>query len=604
MKAGERRGQQALQQQLKLSRNEFQRAARAAKERPSGDPVVRRQLRDLRGDVRGVARPAPPPPVRRDRSTRDWSSIDEVVYRAATVIGLVLGALTAVVLTAGHLTARVFDGAWPSYGWEEIPGIAVRVVRNLGDPAVAWEPVNSGGQPPGAVAFWLVVLALLALLFIGIVLLLARRRRRDLAPEYLPDDADDEPSGDDSSGGGFAGLADRPRWQAGRGRDTAPADGPALLVGYEGRRPVTLDPLHSLLVVGPAHTGKSTGIAIPTLLEWQGPVLAASTSSHLLDTTIGWRRRMGETHVFDPAGVTGHRPAGWSPLADAGTWEGAIRTAQHLTAAARSSVVQASGVAGGGLDGGSLSGRAMAMSLAPFLSAAAAGGRSVMETAEWIEREERDEVVEILQTVDEHAAHVHDTSFSRADPARSAFFHTMYQVLSVYSDPAVASTAKRHDIAAEDLIVAGQGAAGRGRTATVYLTAPEHDHSRFQPLFATIVRQVVAAVNERFAATSGQPLRPPLLVLLDEAMGAAALQALAELASTGVTKGVQVVSIFEDLDRLQGLPGDVPDLLVRSHRAKLVLPGTQGSATGLVPPGLLDELGDGEGGGSLSTTSR
>jgi hypothetical protein len=43
------------------------------------------------------------------------------------------------------------------------------------------------------------------------------------------------------------------------------------------------------------------------------------------------------------------------------------------------------------------------------------------------------------------------------------------------------------------------------------------------------------------------------------------------------------------------LPGDVPGLLARNHRAKLVLPGTSGLATRFVPSGLLAGLGDDQG---------
>jgi hypothetical protein len=275
-------------------------------------------------------------------------------------------------------------------------------------------------------------------------------------------------------------------------------------------------------------------------------------------------------------------------LFDCGTWQGAIRMAQHLTAAAKASV-------GGRIDGGdpssidegALWSSAMSMSLAPFLYAAAVSGRSVVETAEWIEREEQDEVLAVLEPIDEHAAHVHQTTFFRHDAGRSAYFHVMFQVLSVYSDPTVAATADRHDVVAQSILDGGSD--------TVYLTAPEHDQSRFQPLFATIVRQIVTAVNEQFAST-GRPLDPPLLLVLDEAVGVASLEALAELASTGVTKGVQVVSTFEDLGRLAGLPDNVRNLVVRNHRAKVVLPGEHGPGTaGLLRPGLVDEVAGGDG---------
>ena len=60
--------------------------------------------------------------------------------------------------------------------------------------------------------------------------------------------------------------------------------------------------------------GKTTGFAIPALLEWDGPVLATSVKGDLLEDTITHRRAIGETWVFDPVGSTAEPSAGWSPL--------------------------------------------------------------------------------------------------------------------------------------------------------------------------------------------------------------------------------------------------------------------------------------------------
>lgn len=515
-----------------------------------------------------------------------WDGVDEMVGRYLALAAGAVVACAGLVLGVGHLTARVFDGAWPSYAVDDAPGVLTRLLADPGDPAAAWEPVNGGGQPPGALAWWLTLImaVLVVAALVALLLRLVSRREQD----YVPLAADtDEAAGAEASLGGPAAPVG---WRSARDLEAQGFKGGGVVVGTSGRRQLALDPLHSLMVVGPAHSGKTSGVAIPALLEWEGPAVAASTKDHLMDETIGWRSHLGEVLVYDPAGVNRYGQAGWSPLYDCSTWQGAIRMAQHLTAAAKASVGgRIDGGEPGRIDEGALWSSAMSMSLAPFLYAAAVSGRSVVETAEWIEREEQDEVIAVLGPIDEHAAHVHQTTFSRQDPSRSAYFHVMFQVLSVYSDPTVAATADRHEVVAGDLLNGGKD--------TIYLTAPEHDQSRFQPLFATIVRQIVTAVNERFAST-GRPLHPPLLLVLDDAVGVASLEALAELASTGVTKGVQVVSTFEDLGRLADLPDQVRNLIVRNHRAKVVLPGDHGPGTaGLLLPGLVDEVA--KGGGAL-----
>src|SRR5580700_5628962 len=96
-----------------------------------------------------------------------------------------------------------------------------------------------------------------------------------------------------------------------------------LTVGVACRRLVATDPGHSLLVVGPTQSFKTTGLAVPALLEWQGPVLAASVKGDLVHDTVAWRRRQGTVWIYDPSASTSLETAPWSPLATAGTWAGA-----------------------------------------------------------------------------------------------------------------------------------------------------------------------------------------------------------------------------------------------------------------------------------------
>lgn len=518
------------------------------------------------------------------RQSQNWDELDQVLMSGALAVAAAVGVLGVLVLVAGHVSTAFFGGGLPRYPPEEAPGVVLRFVTHPGDPAAAWEPVNSGTQVPGAEAWWATLILLAALIGFGAMLVV--KARSAPAQRIVR-----------SKRGDFAKRSQQHRLRVPDGEEGR------LVVGTSGRSKLGVEPLHSLLVVGPSHSGKTSGLAIPALLEWRGPAVVASRRGHLIDETIGWRSHHGDVHVFDPGAATRYNRSGWVLLYDCGTWQGSIRMAQHLTAAAKASF-------GGRIDGGSptaiesgaLWTSAMAMSLAPYLFAGAADGRSIMEVAQWIEREERDEVLELLQPLDGTAARAHETTFFREDPARSTFFHFVYEVLSVYGDPTVAETAVRHEIVTDELLDGG--------SHTLYLTTPEQDQVRFQPLFATIVRQLLTTTNDRFASR-GRPLHPPLLLLLDEAVGIASLEELAAVASSGATKGVQVVSIFEDLGRYDGLLDDAAGLLAKSHRAKLVLPdqggrvagrpgetsgsGGEGANQRLLPPEFDGKLGDSEG---------
>jgi type IV secretory pathway TraG/TraD family ATPase VirD4 len=112
-----------------------------------------------------------------------------------------------------------------------------------------------------------------------------------------------------------------------------------------------------------------------------------------------------------------------------------------------------------------------------------------------------------------------------------------------------------------------------------------------------IVRRMLAAAYEA-SARAGAPLDPPLLVVLDDVLGIAPIYDLAALASTAAARGVQLVSVFQDLRPIDDHYGHESDLVVKNHGGRLVLPTGPGVAASgidrLVRPELVQELGEGE----------
>ena len=89
---------------------------------------------------------------------------------------------------------------------------------------------------------------------------------------------------------------------------------------------------------------------------------------------------------------------------------------------------------------------------------------------------------------------------------------------------------------------------------TAYLCAPAHEQRRLQPLFATLVQEIVAHAYDHTTET-GKPLDPPLLLVLDECANIAPLRDLATLASTGAGQGIQLVSVFQDMAQIYAVYG-------------------------------------------------
>jgi type IV secretion system protein VirD4 len=442
-------------------------------------------------------------------------------------------AAAALVLATGHVSALVFDGGWPRFPAADTPGVVWRVVVDPGDPGRAWDPVNRGAAPPGPVAWWTTLACLAAPIVTPFAVYGARRQRRRC-------------HGIDW---GHGRRLRRVRVHStGRGR---------LVVGRDGASLIAVEERHSLLVFGPTQSGKTTGLAIPAILEWPGPVVATSMKGDLVDHTIGWRTRLGEVHVFDPSASTRHRAAGWTPLASAGTWQGASRAAWDLAMAGKAAV-------GGGMSLADFWFSSAAKALAPYLFAAANSGRSITDVARWIDVEERDKVLTVLRRVHADAALAHQATFRREDRARSSLFQVMQQILGAYLDPAVARSAEQSDIDATELLDGG--------AATLYITSPYLEQERLRPLFATVVRQVIAAAYAQ-VARSGQPLDPPLLLVLDEAANIAPVDDLATIASTASGMGVQLVTVFQDLAQIRVRYGEATGTVVNNHRATLFLPG-------------------------------
>jgi type IV secretion system protein VirD4 len=89
-------------------------------------------------------------------------------------------------------------------------------------------------------------------------------------------------------------------------------------------------------------------------------------------------------------------------------------------------------------------------------------------------------------------------------------------------------------------------------------------------------------VEEAYARASvtGAPLRPGLLLVLDEAANIAPLPDLDVLAATGAGQGVQLLTIFQDLAQAQDRWGrERADTIVNNHRAKIIGAGVSDART-------------------------
>jgi type IV secretion system protein VirD4 len=336
-----------------------------------------------------------------------------------------------------------------------------------------------------------------------------------------------------------------------------------LALGRVGRQLVASERAQSVIVFGPTQSHKTSGLAVPAILGWEGPVIATSIKADLLEHTIEHRRRCGLVHCYDPTGSTGLPSERWSPLPAARTWPGARRVAAGLTEVAKSSA--------GTMSDGDFWYATAAKLLAPLLFAAACGKRSMDDVVRWVDTCEEGEVLDLLAAAGvPEAVHAAASMFGKEDRQRSSIYTTVETILEPFADGAGPVLTGRDRLIDPGRLVGGSN--------TLYLCAPAHDQRRLTPLFVSVVRQVVEHVYEQVTRTR-RPLDPPLLIVLDEAANIAPLTDLDALASTAAGHGVQLVTIWHDMAQITARFGPRATTVVNNHRAKLFLSGISDPST-------------------------
>ncbi|MGA2014925.1 MAG: type IV secretory system conjugative DNA transfer family protein [Solirubrobacteraceae bacterium] len=459
------------------------------------------------------------------------------------VIALALGIGIGVWLWGG-IAGALFGAGWPPVAPGRLPEVIARLPGALADPASAW-PRPARDALPGAAGFYAalgVLAAPGAAATVGVArlgLTTGRRRR---------------------GGARWAGAGElRPlRGGAGAGR---------LALGRHRGRLLHAEARHALVAFGPPQSGKSAGLAVPALLEWDGPAVASSIKTDLLDCTQARRRSLGPMFVFDPFELSGGPGQSWSPLRGAATWDGALEVAWRLAAAGE--------LDQRGVEGGDFWAIAAEQRLAPLLHAAARTDAGMEAVVRWCygqgSRELDAAISQLTGTArDErelegaHAAYDAVRAFeAQADRTRSSIEATAQGLLRAYRFARVLRSARGSEITPDRLL---------DERATLYLIGDAKASKLLRPIFLALLSEVVDRAYER-ATRAGGRLELPLLLCLDEAGNVAPLPNLAEVASTAPSHNIQLVSIFHDLAQARSRYGRQAETVVNSHRARILLPG-------------------------------
>ncbi len=342
-------------------------------------------------------------------------------------LGIVAAASVGLWLVGGVASSASGRG-WPEAGADAMPGILSRLPEHLADPGAAW-PEGDPGRGMWPVAFYGVVL-LGACLGLGGVFAFASARDRWRG----------RPRRDERGA----------RWAT--GRDLAalvvPEPTPGRVnLGRQGRRLLAAEARQSVIVFGPTQTGKTTSLAVPAILEWQGPVVCTSVKTELLRDTVVARSAIpgGDVLVFDPTASTGLPRNTWTPIAGCCDWARAQRTAWWMAMATKGS--------GGGLADADFWFASAAKLLAPLLFAAAHIGADMAEVIQWIDEGEEQEVLATLDGIGHGAARrAFQAHVNREERTRSSIVTTLETALQAYADPVVLASATGAELDARRLV--------------------------------------------------------------------------------------------------------------------------------------------------------
>jgi type IV secretion system protein VirD4 len=480
------------------------------------------------------------------------------------------------VVWTGAALAAVISGVEFKASLADALAAVALLGSNAADPVAAW-PTGSGLQAVGAPLYWVCTALCVgsALTIVVALLRLWNRSRVGTVPR--------KPLGVDARAR-FARARDLKPLIVGRpepGRFILGRFGRHLLAsehrpGSEARRrrrPSTdarAGDRGAIALVGPSRSGKTTAV-VSGILEWDGPAVLSSVKDDLLRVTAGHRGELGDVAIFDPTQSTGLGTAVWSPLRQAGTTMGAQRAARALVEAAPR---------GSNVDGGVDFWMAQAeMLLASLLFAAHHTGRDMGVVAEWVMTQDRpgewgpgevkdalDQVMMDGSPIEQVAAHDAARSllslWDDDERTRSSVYATARTVVWPWAEPGMAASSRGESVDL-DWLLAGPN--------TLYLCSPIEDQARLAPAFGGFLNDIIKQIYLRVAST-GRPLDPPLLVVIDEA-GNTPLKPLPEYASTLAGLGVLLVTVWQSLAQIEATYGRQTGTILSNHLSKLFYAG-------------------------------
>ncbi|MDW4909167.1 TraM recognition domain-containing protein [Streptomyces sp. ADMS] len=330
-------------------------------------------------------------------------------------------------------------------------------------------------------------------------------------------------------------------------------------------------------------SGKTTSLAIPSILAAPGPVLLTSNKAagDAYTATLDARQRTGRTWSMDPQQIAhAEREMWWNPLADARTLDGAGRLAGHFLAASVDASQQ-----------GDFWSKAGSNILSQLFLAAALDERPITDVMQWLAFPADRTPLDILRDHQFTAVAAQLKGTVEGPPeTRDGIYETarQYAAALLNSDIAAWVTPQKDvpEFRPSEFV---------SSTDTLYLLSKDGGGGA-SALIAACADSVMRAATAQ-AERAGGRLDPPMLAILDEAANVCKISDLPDLYSHLGSRGIIPITILQSYRQGQKVWGDAGmDAMWSASTVKVI-------GSGIDDPDFADKLSRLIGDHDVETTS-
>jgi type IV secretion system protein VirD4 len=335
-----------------------------------------------------------------------------------------------------------------------------------------------------------------------------------------------------------------------------------VLSGAIGQRPITYNGPGHALILGATRTGKGRGIVLPTLLSWEGSIVALDPKGELADGdarlgfpgTAGYRAQASHIIRFAPTRLNS---AKFNPLLEVRRGDNEVRDVQNIVDILTAPTRQTNEAPFWRNSASSL----LVGIILDVLHTAADGRKNFAEVRARLARmdetaeamrggwQSRDGRVCALSTPHPIAQQVATAYLAMEERTQSNVRATADSYLTVFADSLVAENTAASTFRLADLV-------GLDRPLTLYLQPPPSDMDRLMPLMRLIVGLIVRALTEDKVADSlGRLRRHRTLLLLDEFPLLGALPGFERAMGLMAGYDIQAMLVCQSINSIRGVYG-------------------------------------------------